>query len=236
MASGTSNVIFYVPGIRIKGLNFELMSGSPLSSAPMIDFSYLDGISLEDVIIHDETTIDNNQILLRAYQCNNVDLEKTRIVTLNSAIALHLYKCDTVSGRSVQVVNTGDQAVQIEECNNVIGFDGLNAIGPGTAGKDIKAINNVGFMRLGRIATTDSLLGAGFTESGNSLGFDEFVKLRILKDLIVDGYSIINGGSYEILIAMIIGWIQSLHSLPWMTIPGGWVDGFVDDSVINWNL
>jgi hypothetical protein len=228
LASGTEDVVIFAPYLKISGLSMESKwEASDATWRDIFVFLGIDKLLLKRFSVTDKTGAIGHEIMA-INTCEEVDLDDVKISSQNASSGVSIYSCKNLKGRCVKVTADSGKAITLNGCE-IDGFDGLTGDGDGSSGNDIDLTSNTGV--LGRFLPVND---DGINDSSNTFDFDWFYNLRVHNNFIGDGYSIVNGNAYELMLSMVIGWVQAFHSIPWKAVPSGWVDGLVDDSVIEW--
>lgn len=216
----------YKPGLRINGLNLQIESANVLMSGNQIDLRYIDGLVIENTRIEDTTEDDTTDYnCLNIEECRDIFLDNLKIFSVSSENAISISNCEGVKGGVVEAKTESGSCIDMYNCSDVGGFSNLITDGP-SANLSLKLEEFYGV--LGRMKTRDA--ASIVTTPPNTIEYDEFFNVYIHNDFIA---ALINGGAYEMMLSTVMGWVQSFHSIPWTSVPSGWVDGIVNDFIVD---
>jgi len=231
-SSAATDITVYNAGVRIDGMKARVLKNHiNVAAISLMSFNQLSELVLNNVEVTDRTPISvNTYTVLEAYMCKKVRLDDIDIGSIGADAAIHINICESVSGGSVRCscLNTG---FKMNDVSDFRGFSSLVSRGnPSVPGGDMTISSVTGDNPFGRFSINPSSTRAGLLLSGVSVGFDEFINMDVHREGLI---SLLNNGIYEQLLAMVTSEVQAINSSPLINLPSGWVDGFVNSSIID---
>lgn len=231
LTSGAFSIAIYGKGMTIKGLNMVIERDASKIAGDLAQFSYIDGLRLEDInIINNTGTNAVSYSTLYVANCRNIYLDGN-VESIDAQYSVQVFGCIGLRGGYFKASNDDGVAILISNCAEIRGFNSLYGQGDGNANNDIQLVNVVDSISvLGRIKTDNDLAGLGLNALGTDVDPDEFINLHIHRRGTV---SILNNGIYEALISTSLTQIQAHHGTPSVLTPAGVIDGLVSDAIVD---
>lgn len=232
-SSGFADVKLYALPVKIDGWSCtsKRQRSSSYSTGWNYEFALVESVILRQFKLEDSTGPGPEITrLMRILRCGSVSLEKVELSGPFSNEGLRIQECRSVSGEAVKVHGGSGIGTVLKDNLLTRGISGLTSFGDGLVpGSDLVIDGSLDGSPVGRMNTRLGGTGLSLLNSPN-IGFDEFINMHVHRK---GNVSILNGGVYEMLIALLSSTIQSYHPSAPLNLSIGVIDGLVTNSIID---